>query len=299
MNEFSNLTALSRLPGVTGAAKVCAIIGDPVAHSLSPPMHNAAFRSLAMDLVYVPFRVRRGGLSGAIQGIRALGILGVNVTMPHKTSVMRYLDMIDGTARTIGAVNTIVRTSDGLRGYNTDGKAALEVLQGLGGSLSGRRALILGAGGAARAVLYYISKTVESIAILNRTRSKGSRLATQIAKWSGAKCRSYGLKRANLRKEASQADLLINTLPVDVFPRFGRTLIEEELIVPDAIVFDLNYNPRSNFLAKAKLTGAKVTDGLDMLIGQAALSFKLWTGRDAPVEVMREAADEARGMRGK
>jgi shikimate dehydrogenase len=195
-------------------------------------------------------------------------------------------------------VNTIVRTSHGLRGYNTDGKAALEVLQGLGGSLSGRRALILGAGGAARAVLYYICKTVKSIAILNRTRSKGSRLAAQIAEWKGAKCRSYGLKIANLRKEASQADLLINTLPIDVFPRFGKTLIEEELVGRDAIVLDVNYNPRSDFLAKAKLAGAKATDGFDMLIGQAALSFKLWTGRDPPIEVMREAADEARGVRG-
>lgn len=294
MNDLSNSAAPQNPERVTGAAKVCALIGDPVAHSLSPPIHNAAFRSLGMDIVYVPFRVRRSELRAAIQGIKALGILGVNVTIPHKTGVIRFLDTIDRTARRIGAVNTIVRTEGGLRGYNTDGQAALEVLQGLGGSLSGRRTLILGAGGAARAILYYISKTVKSITILNRTRSKGSSIATQIARWSGAKCRSYGLNRANLRREASQADLLINTLPVDVFPPFGRTLIEEELVGPDVIVFDANYSPQSDFLANAKLAGAKATDGLDMLVGQAALSFKLWTGRDAPVDVMREAANQAR-----
>ncbi len=295
MNRLSTGSAtFACLPKISGAAKVCAIIGDPVAHSLSPPIHNAAFRSLGMDLAYVPFRVRTADLGAAIQGIRSLGILGVNVTIPHKTRVLPLLDTIDKTAREIGAVNTIVRNDSKLSGYNTDGQAALAVLQSLAGSLSGRKTVILGAGGAARAIVYYVSKAAENIAILNRTRSKGSSMATKIMKLSGAKCRSYGLNKANLRREVGRADLLINTLPADVFARFDKILLQERLIVQDMLIFDVNYRPENDFLASAKLAGAKAVDGLEMLVRQAALSFTLWTGREAPIDIMREAAIQAR-----
>jgi shikimate dehydrogenase len=248
-----------------------------------------------MDFVYVAFRVRRDELARAIEGFRALGVAGVNVTRPHKSSVMHLLDKIERNAREIGAVNTIVNADGTLRGYNTDGQAALDALQELGGSPSGKRVVILGAGGAARAITHCLSKTVQSISILNRTHSNGSRLAAEIARRGRAECRACGLGRADLRKEVSQADLLINTLPVNVLPRFGSTLMREGLIRPGMIVFDANYNHSSNFLVDAENAGAIVTDGLDMLVGQAALSFKLWTGRDAPVDIMRAAAKEARG----
>jgi shikimate dehydrogenase len=286
------VTGLHRIGGGT---KVCAVIGDPIEHSLSPPIHNAAFRSLGMDFVYVAFRVRRDELARAMEGFRALGIVCINVTRPHKTCVMRLLDRIERNAREIGAVNTIANTDDTLRGYNTDGQAALDVLQEIGGSLSGKRVVILGAGGAARAITYCLSKTVPSISILNRTRAKGSRLSAEIVRRSKAKCRAYGLSKADLRKEVPQADLVINTLPVDVLPRFGATLMHEGLIRPGMIVFDANYSHSSDFLVDAEHAGAIVTDGLDMLVRQAALSFKLWTGRDPPIDVMRAAAKEARG----
>ena len=278
---------------IGGGTRVCAVIGDPIEHSLSPPIHNAAFRSLGMDFVYVAFRVRRTELARAIAGVKALGVTGLNVTIPHKTSVIRFLDTIEKTACEIGAVNTIVRSGRGLRGYNTDGRAALEVLQKLGGSLSGTKASILGAGGAARAIAYYLSNTVDSISILNRHQAKGSSLASEITRWSGNKCRSYQLNNANLRKETSESDILINTLPVQAFPRFAKTLILERLIRPGMIIFDANYHQESSFLADAQSAGAKVSDGLDMLVGQAALSFELWTGRNAPIDVMREAALDA------
>ncbi|WP_455285315.1 shikimate dehydrogenase [[Eubacterium] cellulosolvens] len=297
MNRLSTGSAtFTCIPRISGAAKVCAIIGDPVAHSLSPPIHNAAFRSLGMDFVYVPFRVRTGELRAAIQGIRSLGILGVNVTIPHKTRVLTLLDTIDKTALEIGAVNTIVRNDSRLSGHNTDGQAALAVLQSLAGSLSGRKTVILGAGGAARAIVYYVSKAAENIAILNRTRSKRSNMANRIMKLSGVKCRSYGLNKANLRREVDQADLLINTLPADVFARFGKMLIQKRLIRQDMLVFDVNYAPENDFLVGAKLAGARAVDGLEMLIRQAALSFSLWTRREAPIDIMREAAIQARAM---
>jgi shikimate dehydrogenase len=247
-----------------------------------------------MDFVYVSFRVRASELKAAIEGIRSLGILGVNVTMPHKTRVLPLLDAIERTALEIGAVNTIVRNDGRLRGYNTDGQAALAVVQSLAGSLPGRRAMIVGAGGAARAIVYYLSKTVENIAILNRTRSKGSSIASKIARLRGITCRSYGLNKASLQRELGQADLLINTIPADAFARFGNILIEKRLVRQDMVVFDVNYSPRNDFLVNAKLAGAKAIDGLDMLVRQAALSFTLWTGREAPIDVMREAAIQAR-----
>lgn len=288
---------LKELLGIGGGTRVCAVVGDPIEHSLSPPIHNAAFRSLGMDFVYVAFHVRRSELARAIAGIRALGIVGLNVTIPHKTSVIRFLDTIEKTAREIGAVNTITTSSRGLRGYNTDGQAALEVLQTLGGSLSGTKATILGAGGAARAITYYLSNTVASISILNRTRAKGSGLASEITRWSGNKCRSYQLSNANLRKETSESDILINTLPVQAFPRFAKTLTHERLVRPGMIVFDANYHQESSFLADAQSVGAKVSDGLDMLVSQAALSFELWTDRKPPIDVMHAAALKAKQAR--
>jgi len=295
LNKVSKASAvLASLPKISGAARVCAVIGDPIAHSLSPAIHNAAFRSLGMDLVYVPFRVRANELKAAIEGIRSLGVLGVNVTMPHKTRVVPLLDAIEKTALQIGAVNTIVRNDGRLRGYNTDGQAALAVLQSLAEPLLGRRAVILGAGGAARAIVYYLSETVGSIAILNRTRSKASSIASKIARLRGMTCRSYGLNKASLLRELGQADLLVNTIPADAFAHLGNILIQEQLVRQDMVVFDVNYKPKNDFLVNAKLAGAKAIDGLDMLVRQAALSFTLWTGREAPIDIMREAAMQAR-----
>jgi len=295
-DDAKTSAATAGVPKVSGRAKVCGIMGDPVAHSLSPAIHNAAFQSLGMDFLYVPFRVRASELRTAIEGIKSLGIIGANVTMPHKTRVPQLLDTVERIALEIGAVNTIVRNGARLRGYNTDGQAALAALLRLGGPLSGRKAVILGAGGAARAIAYHISKIVESLVVFNRTRAKGSRLATDVMRWGGITSRSYTPSKANLHREVGRANLLINTLPVEVFPRFGRMMIQEHLIGRDALVFDANYTAKTDFLEQAKLAGAKVADGLDMLIGQAALSFKLWSGRDAPVDVMREAAIKARGQ---
>ena len=269
------------------------VIGDPITHSLSPAMHNAAFESLDMDALYVAFRVPRGEASAAVRGIRSLGISGVNVTMPHKMSIIRYLDRIDGDARKIGAVNTIVRSGARLLGYNTDGKAALETLSQLG-TLNGRKAVILGAGGAARAIAYCLSKGVDELTVLNRTRSRGSALAAAVGKWSRSTCQSRDLSLGNLRRQMNGARLLINTLPADVFPHFGETIIREQLIGKDVLVLDANYKPGSDFIAKAEMAGAKASDGLEMLVRQAAYSFKLWTGQDPPIKVMRDAAAKAR-----
>ncbi len=228
MNEpLGSSASITGLHKISGGTKVCAVIGDPIEHSLSPPIHNAAFRSLGMDLVYVAFRVRRDELARAMDGFRALGILGVNVTRPHKTSVMRLLDRIERDAREIGAVNTIANTNATLRGYNTDGQAALDVLQEIGRSLSDKRVVILGAGGAARAITHCLSRTVLSISILNRTRTKGSRLSAEIVRWSNGKCRACGLSKADLRKEVPKAKHEVLEFPANE----RRKLIETIKII--------------------------------------------------------------------
>lgn len=297
MTHKSNVIgAANGAVSVSGSTRVCAIIGDPIGHTLSPIIHNAAFRSLRLDLVYVPFHVRRSELGAAIEGLRSLGVLGINVTIPHKSQVLRFLDKIENTANKIGAVNTIVTRNARLHGHNTDGEAAITALSRLG-SLSGRKALILGAGGAARAIAYQLSKTADSIVILNRTRSNGTLLASNITEWNGIPSRSNDLNRANLRRETKARDLLINTLPASVFPRFANILIEEHLVTQDMLVMDANYEHENHFLENARLAGAKAIDGLEMLIEQAACSFKLWTGLDAPIDVMRQAAISARASR--
>jgi shikimate dehydrogenase len=281
---------------ISGSTGVYAIIGDPIAHTLSPAIYNAAFKSLNMNFAYVPFRVRENELGQAIAGLRSLGVNGFNVTMPHKSSILRFLDTIDATAKKIGAVNTVVRRNSRFHGYNTDGEAAVTALS-RHGSLSREKIVILGAGGAARAIAYHLAPTVESIVILNRTRSNGARLAYDIARRRGASCQTYHLDRRNICREAARGNVLISTLPVSAFPRFGKILIQEELITRDTLLMDVNYEFKSDFHSKARLTGATIIDGIEMLIGQAALSFKLWTGHDAPINVMSKAVAEARANR--
>jgi shikimate dehydrogenase len=291
----SSRTSINIL-STSGSTGVYAVIGDPIAHTLSPAIHNAAFKSLNMNHAYVPFRVRENDLGQAIAGLRSLGVNGFNVTMPHKSSVLRFMDTIDATAKKIGAVNTVVRRDSRFHGYNTDGVAAVTALS-RHGSLSGEKIVILGAGGAARAIAYYLAPTVESIVILNRTHSNGARLAHDIAGRRGASCQTYPLDRRSICREAARGNVLINTLPVSAFPRFGKILVQDELVKRDMLLMDVNYEFKSDFLSRAKLSGARIIDGIEMLIGQAALSFKLWTGHDAPIKVMRKAAAEARARR--
>ncbi len=280
---------------VTGGTRVCAVIGDPIAHSLSPAIHNAAFKSLGMELVYVAFRVRAKELPAAIKGMKALGVLGINVTMPHKSHILPLLDRLEKHAKDIGAVNTVVSKNREYCGYNTDGEAATAALEELG-SITGRKAVLLGAGGAASSIVYQLSMQAGALTILNRTRSKASHLAAKARKWGRIPVETHALTKANCRREVKRADLLINTLPVDIFPAFGGLLTQEQLIRPDMLIMDANYRPKTDFIAKANFTGAKATDGLEMLVRQAALSFKLWTGTEPPIDVMRDAAIEARAQ---
>lgn len=277
---------------IGGRTRVVGIIGDPVEHSLSPRMHNAAFEHLKLDYVYVPFRVSSSALKEAIEGVRALNIRGVNVTIPHKVSVIPLLDWVDEEALNIGAVNTIVLENGKLKGYNTDGLGFLEALREEGVEVSGIKAVLIGAGGAARAIAYSLAPMVSELVILNRTADKAISLSEEL-KGKGWSARGGRLEKETLEKELRDAELLVNATSVGMYPDVDETPVPREVLNSRLTVFDAVYNPiETRLLRDAKSVGAKVVNGVGMLVNQGAVAFKLWTGVNPPKEVMRRAVIE-------
>jgi len=276
---------------ISGKTRVCAIIGDPVEHSLSPVMHNAAFKELGLNLVYVAFTVTRKELKDAVLGARSLGLRGLNVTMPHKNAVMNYLDETDSTAKAIGAVNTILNNQRKLIGYNTDGKGAMIALQENGIYPEEKKMLLLGAGGAAKAIAFQAAQEVEELVILNRTSEKATKLAELLCKKFGKKVKGGALSAEVLKEELKNADILVNATSVGMHPDVNVSPVPPDLLRRDLCVMDIIYNPFETKLVKdAKAVGAKVVLGLEMLLYQGAVSFEIWTNCPAPVDVMRKAA---------
>ena len=273
-------------PTLTGAAETYGIIGNPVHHSLSPAMHNAAFASLGMNCVYVPLPVK--DLQSGIVGLKALGFKGVSVTIPHKEKVMQYVDVLDPVAAKIGAVNTLVfgnREDDkdnSIYGYNTDWVGANRALQEKV-NLNGARVLLLGAGGSARAIGYGLLEAGAEIVIANRTANKGKKLAGVL----GCDfCPLDDLQRV-------EADVLVNTTSVGMTPEVDRTPITKGLLPGFKVVMDIVYAPLTTRLLKeAGEAGCEVVNGLSMLLYQGAAQFEMWTGQDAPVEVMQNVLNE-------
>lgn len=275
---------------ISGKTQLCALIGDPVEHSLSPYIHNAAFKHLKLDFVYVTFKVSEENVKEALEGARALGIKGLNVTMPLKTAVIQHLDKLDQTAEKIGAVNTILNNDGTLTGYNTDGLGALEALKAKGQKPAGKNILVLGAGGAARAVAFALCKDAKDMTILNRTSEKARILAEELSRIFGKKVKFGGLSEEILRKEVEKADILVNATAVGMAPKINETPVNAKFLHSNLTVFDLVYNPpETRLLKEAKAIGAKTVDGISMLVHQGALSFQIWTGRKAPVDVMARA----------
>lgn len=275
---------------VSGKTKVCAIIGDPVEHSLSPIMHNAAFNELGLNIVYVAFTVTAKELKDAVLGARTLGIKGLNVTMPHKNAVMNYLDEVDATAKNIGAVNTVLCNQGKMIGYNTDGDGAMIALQENGVDPEEKKLVLLGAGGAAKAIGYKAAQDVDELVIVNRTAEKAKRLADSL-KGFDAKVKGVALSAEVLEKELSTADILVNATSVGMHPSIEDSPVRQDLLHSNLCVMDIIYNPlETKLLKEAKAAGAKVVSGIDMLIYQGAVAYEIWTNCPAPVEVMKQAA---------
>ena len=278
---------------IKGSTNVVALIGHPVEHSFSPPMHNAAFKALKMDYVYTAFDVNPDNLEDAVKGAQALNIKGFNVTIPHKIEVMKYLDEIDEVAALIGAVNTI--DFKNLKGYNTDGIGAVKAI-GEVTSIKNKDVVVAGAGGASRAISFYLAKYgVNSLKILNRNVERAQSLAGDVL--------SSGLidnveSGSILDMDLSDADILINTTPVGMHPNINdRPVASAEMMHEDLVVFDAVYNPNETGLLKEAVKAcAKPVYGIKMLLYQGAESFEIWTGKKAPVDVMEDALIKTLGL---
>ncbi len=282
---------------ISGQTRVCGVIGDPVEHSLSPVMHNAAFQALDLDYVYVAFHVHRANLAAAISGMRALGLRGLNATIPHKVGVLPLLDAVDPLARQIGAVNTIVNDEGRLTGHNTDAAGFLQALVQNKFSPENKNVVIIGAGGAARAVTLALAGRGAHLIVLNRTPQTAADLVTRV-KQAFADSQAIGLEMSdeNLRAAVGDADLIVNTTSVGMRPEVGLSAVPARLIEPHHTVFDIVYSPvQTRLLRDAGLSGARTISGLDMLVWQGAVAFELWTGQKAPVEIMSRALREALG----
>ncbi|SNR80261.1 shikimate dehydrogenase [Desulfurobacterium atlanticum] len=270
---------------ITGKTEVYGIFGFPVKHSLSPLMQTAAFRALGIDAVYVPFEVSPENLDKAVEGLKAMNIKGVNVTVPLKERIIPYLDSIDKTAEFMGAANTVKNIDGKLYGYNTDGDGFVDSLIEEGIEVRDRKVLIIGAGGSAKAIAYALLKSgVNRIVIANRTIEKAESLADKLKGIGDVNTVSL----LNINSVIDKFDILINTTSVGM-EEDDPFLFDYNHIKSYMVVVDIIYKPFETKLLKvAKSKGAKTINGLGMLIHQGARAFKIWTGKEAPVEVMRK-----------
>jgi len=275
----------------SSGTKLIAIIGDPVERSLSPAMHNAAFEALDLNYAYMALRVPPGALDGAIATARVLKMAGMNVTHPHKIKILSLLDELDESAELVGAVNTIKNDKGRLIGYNTDGAGAVRALESEAGELAGRRVLLLGAGGAARAIAFSLVKEGAELNIANRTTSRAKELTAAIKRSLGTNVGIINLNRKEVVETIKNTDIIINATTIGMHPNVNRTLLTADVMNKGLIVNDIVYEPlQTRLLSEAKKAGARTVTGLGMLIHQAALSFEIWTGRRAPIKVMTAAA---------
>lgn len=285
---------MKKHPNISTSTRLLGIIGNPVGHSMSPAIHNRAFEELGLDFVYLAFRVE--DVKSAIGGVRALeNFRGLSVTIPHKVTVIPFLDEISEVDRGIGSVNTVVKEEGKLKGLGTDGPGARKALLDAGARLEAKRILILGSGGAARAVAFDLAHCASpsSISLLGVIPEELSRLAADLRTKTATKINDALLDDRSLGAEMEKADVIIHATPVGMHPKEDQSLIPESLFRTGQTVMDIVYNPlRTKLLADAEERGLKTVSGFDMFVNQAALQFEAWTGRDAPVAVMREAVLE-------
>ena len=274
--------------------KVFALIGNPVSHSMSPAIHNGAFVALNLDCIYVAFQVE--DVKGAMAGMRALdNFRGMSVTIPHKIEVMQYVDEIPAVDRHIGSINTVVKEDGKLIGFNTDGPGALKAIVDAGVELAGKKVLMLGAGGAARAIAFTLAKKggIDELVLLDINEDFLNNLTGDLRSGTEATITPGMLNPAAIEEHMASADLIVNCTPVGMHPKEDATLVPEVLFRPGQVVFDVVYNPlETKMLRQAKAKGLTVIQGVEMFINQAILQFERFAGADAPEELMRNVVME-------
>ena len=284
------------MPSVSGTTQLVGLVGWPVGHSRSPAMHNAAAADLGLDLLYVPLSVRPDELQSALTGLAALGFLGANVTVPHKEQVLPLLDELDAAAEAIGAVNTIIvqrPSSDSfrLKGANTDWRGFMDDLVRLQVAVSGRRCLVLGAGGSARAVAYGLAGAGCHVDVAARRREQAEQLTAALSPHVAGPLAAHHWSALAALAEAAEVALVVNTTPLGMEPAVEKSPWPGDLpFPPQAFVYDLVYNPaETRLLTQARRAGRPAANGLGMLLGQGAAAFELWTGQRPNLAVMARA----------
>jgi len=274
---------------ITARTKVYCLMGKPIEHSLSPLIHNASFRAMKLDCVYVAFNVEPSSLADALRSLRALGIQGANLTHPYKTEALRFLDEADHDVLVTRSVNTIKNESGVLKGFNTDGYGALRALIDALGDLNGLRIAVVGAGGAGRSLVYRLSMFDCEVYLLNRTLERAKEFVEGLRKTSKAKLYYAGLDDTS---SISKADVLVNATPIGM--TLPGTPVSPRYLKDQLLVFDMVYDPpKTPLLMEAEKRGIKTLNGLPMLVYQAAEAEKLWLGVEPPLDVMFEVAYRA------
>lgn len=279
---------------ISAATQFCVVIGNPVGHTLSPAIHNAAFQALDLDFVYLACQVT--DVKGALAGMRALGnFRGMSVTIPHKHDVMNYVDEIPEVDRNIGSINTVISEGGKLIGFSTDGPGALKALRDSQVAIDGRKVLMLGAGGATRAIAFTLAWQckLKELAILDINAALLDGLAGDLSAKTDTPIRGSLFTDRALAAEMGDSDIIIHCTPVGMHPKVDASLVPPELFRPGQVVFDVVYNPlETKLLADAKSRGLKTISGIEMFVNQAVLQFERFTGAAAPVEVMRQVVME-------
>ncbi|MDA8388970.1 MAG: shikimate dehydrogenase [Nitrospiraceae bacterium] len=272
---------------ITARTKLLALFGHPAGHSLSPDMHNAAFEQMGLDYCYLALEVKPGDLPDAVRAVRAFGMRGVNITVPHKEKVIPLLDEIDEEAAFIGAVNTIVNTDGRLKGHNTDGRGFMRLLDEEGVDVSGKNVFVCGAGGGSRAISYYLSEKAASLRIFDLDGDKLEKLVSDLGRIRNNVRTAPGGVKDMVVKDMGGVDLFINATPLGL-KQTDPMPADPSAFPPGTVVGDLIYR-ETPLLREAKKAGLKTFNGLGMLLWQGVLASELWTGVRPPHEVMRSA----------
>jgi shikimate dehydrogenase len=270
--------------------KLCAVIGNPVSHSLSPAIHNRAFQELGLDFVYLAFRVE--DVKSAVSGMRALeNFRGLSVTIPHKVAIIPHLDEIAEVDEQIGSINTVVNEGGKLRGFGSDGPGARQALVEGGVDVAGAPVLILGSGGGARAISFDLAHRAapSSLVILGVVKDELEALVRDLGEKTGVNATGELLTDQSLERRIAESRVLIHATPVGMHPREDECLVPPELMHADLAVMDIVYNPyRTKLLERAKARGLETIPGIEMFVNQALLQFEAWTGERAPKQVMKQ-----------
>ena len=283
---------------ITSKTKIFCVIGHPIEHSMSPIMWNPALQELGIDYVYLAFDVHPKNLEKAISGIRSLDIRGINVTLPHKETVIKYLDEIDSIASKIGAINTIKNDEGTLKARNTDADGAKKALIDAGCNISGKNIVFLGAGGVARSLAYIMAEESNSIILTDLIEERAIAVANEIKEKMKVNIEGKISNKDTINESLKKADILINATPIGMYPRVEDTPITKDMLNADLFVFDVVYNPlETRLIREAAEIGCQTLGGLDMLLNQGILAFEWWTNQKPKKSLMKKKIVEFLGLK--